>query len=155
MLRSNTVVPGGRSLIAIYYKYNTRKVLYFIVTDNAGSTQAGLHYLYRYPDQFYNVAIYPFACLFFMYKFFGSVNKVDNKSRRYDLALKKFLVTRCGWIRLCIAVATGMTIINCWKIFCYGVKRYHYEKLIGIRELLERLALDLFNNTFSIDTGTL
>ena len=29
-----------------------------------------------------------------------------------------------------------------WKLFCYGVKRDHYEKLIGIRELSERLAQD-------------
>ena len=39
-------------------------------------------------------------------------------------------------------------------MFCYGVKRYHYRKLIGIRELLELLDLDLFNNTSSTDTGT-
>ena len=36
----------------------------------------------------------------------------------------------------------------------YGVNRDHHEKLIGIRELLERLALDCFNIPFSNDTGT-
>ena len=35
------------------------------------------------------------------------------------------------------------------------VKRDQYEKSIAIRELLERLALDCFNNTFSTDTGNL
>ena len=49
----------------------------------------------------------------------------------------------------------GMTITNCWKLFCYGVKRDHYEKLIGIREFLERLAQDCFNNNFSSDSRTL
>ena len=39
-------------------------------------------------------------------------------------------------------VAMGMTITNCWKLFSYGVKRYYYDKLIGIRELSERLAQD-------------
>ena len=45
MLRSKHMVPLDRPLIVIGYKYNARKVLYFIVIYNAGSTQAGLHYL--------------------------------------------------------------------------------------------------------------
>ena len=48
----------------------------------------------------------------------------------------------------------GMTITNCWKLFRCGVKRDHYEKLIGIRELSERLAQDCFKNNFSSDRGT-
>ena len=55
------MVPGGRPLIAIGYKYNTRKVIYFIVTDNAGSTKTGIPYLSNYPDQFTNVSICPVA----------------------------------------------------------------------------------------------
>ena len=48
----------------------------------------------------------------------------------------------------------GMTINNCWELFCYGVKRDHYDKLIGIREFSERLAQDCFNNQFLPDRGT-
>ena len=48
----------------------------------------------------------------------------------------------------------GMTINNCWKLFCYGVKRDHYDNFIGIRELLEQIAADCFNNPFTTDTGT-
>ena len=48
----------------------------------------------------------------------------------------------------------GITIINCWKLFRYGVKRYHYDKLVGIRELLERISQDFFNNKLSSDIGT-
>ena len=59
VLRSKPVVHGGRPLIAIGYKYNAQKVLYFIVTDNAGGTNAGLPYLSRYADQFYNVSAHP------------------------------------------------------------------------------------------------
>ena len=33
------------------------------------------------------------------------------------------------------------------------VKIYHYKKLIGIRELSERLAQDCFHNPFSLETG--
>ena len=55
------MVPGGRLLIAIGYKYNARKVLSFIVTDNAGSKKTGISYLSKYPDQFTNVSIRPVA----------------------------------------------------------------------------------------------
>ena len=53
------MVPGDIPLIAIGYKYNARKVLSFIVTDNAGTTNTGIPYLYKYPDQFTNGAIRP------------------------------------------------------------------------------------------------
>ena len=74
-----------------------------------------------------------------MSKFFGSVNDMDshNNFRQSDLALEKFWENQWGWLRLCTTVATGMKITNFWKLFRYGVKRDHYDKFIGIRELLE------------------
>ena len=61
VLRIKPMVPGGRPLIAIRHKYNARKVLSFIVTDNTGSTQTGIPYLSKYPEQFTNVEICPVA----------------------------------------------------------------------------------------------
>ena len=135
------MVPGGWPLIAIGYKYNARKVIYFIVTDNAGSKKTGIPYLSKYPDQFNNVSIPPVPRPLAMSKK-SAVDDVDshNKSRQYDLALEKCWVTQCGWLRLCTTVDMGMTITNCCKLFRCGVKRDHYEKLIGIRELWERLS---------------
>ena len=46
-----------------------------------------------------------------------------------------------------------IAIKNIWRLFCYGLKRYHYENFIGIRKLFEQLALDLFNDHFTTDTG--
>ena len=42
VLRSKPMVPGDRPLIDIDYKYNARKVLFFIVTENAGITKTGI-----------------------------------------------------------------------------------------------------------------
>ena len=64
------MVPGGRPLIDIGYKYNARKVLSFIVTDNAGSTKNGIPYLSKYPDQFTNVSIRPVSRSLVMSIFF-------------------------------------------------------------------------------------
>ena len=65
-LRSKPMVPGGRPHITISYKYNLRKVLSFIVTDNKGSTQTVITYLSKYPDQFTNVDIHPVSRLLVM-----------------------------------------------------------------------------------------
>ena len=149
------MVPGYRPLIAIGFRYNAQKVLNFIVTDNTGSIKTGIPYLSKYPDQFTNVAILHVAHQLVMSKLVSAVNQdySHNKSRQSDLALEKWWVTQCGWLQLCTTVVMVMTIDNCWKLFRYGVKRYHYEKLIGIREFLERLAQDCFNNNFSSDRG--
>ena len=50
VLRSKPMVPGDRPLIAIGYKYNARKVLSFIVTDNSGRTNTGIPYLSKYSE---------------------------------------------------------------------------------------------------------
>ena len=70
VLKIKPVVPGDRPLIDIGYKYNARKVLYFIVAYNIGSTKTGIPYLSKYPDQFTNIAICPVVCPFVMSKTF-------------------------------------------------------------------------------------
>ena len=102
--------------------------------------------------------MFPFALLItpFLCQLFSAVNEVDshNKSRQSGLALDKWCVTQCGWLRLFTTVATGMTITNYCKLFRYRVKRYHYKKLIGIREFSERLDQDCFNNHFPPEIGS-
>ena len=117
MLRSKPVVPRGRPLISIDYKYNMQKVIYFIVTDNKGSLQAGLLYLSKYPDHFSNVATRPVSCPLFMHKLFGFVNEVGShkKPRQFDLGQEKFWFTQCVLTRLYATVAMGITITNIQK----------------------------------------
>ena len=93
------MTPGYRPIISIGYKYNARKVLSFIVTDNAGITNTGIPYLSKYPDQFTNVAIRPVARPLVMSKK-SAVNEVDshNKSRHYYLVLDKWWVTQYVWL---------------------------------------------------------
>ena len=53
-----------------------------------------------------------------------------------------------------MSVAAGITIEIFCKIIYYWVKRDHYEKNTGIKELLEIIALDCFNNPSTTDTRT-
>ena len=119
MLRSKPVMPGGGPLIDIGYKYNTQKVLSFITTADTDSKKSGIPFLFKYPEPYHNVVIHPVARPLVMSKFSGSVDGVDshNKSRQSDLALEKFWVTQCGWIRLCKTVYMGINITNFLILF--------------------------------------
>ena len=94
------MVPGERALLAIGYKNNTKKVISCVATAGVGSTTLGIPYLWKYPDQFYNVSIRPVACPLLLSKFFGSVNEVDshNKLRKSYIGMDKFRVAKCGWL---------------------------------------------------------
>ena len=81
VLRSKHMVPGDRQIIAIGYNYNAQKVLYFIFADNAGSTNIGIPYLSKYPDQFTNGAIRPVALSLVMSKLFSAVNEVESHNK--------------------------------------------------------------------------
>ena len=109
----------------------------------AGSTKLCIPYLSEHPDQFHNVSINPVSCPLLMSKCFGAVNEVDShkKSRQSDIAMEKFLVKQCGWLRFCATVSMGMTMTIVWEMFCYGVKRNYFNKSISIREFSEKLLL--------------
>ena len=90
MLKRKSTVTRNMPLIAIDYKYSTRKVIYFIYTEDTGRKKDCIPYLYKYHDQFDNVAISPVACNIFMSELFVSVNEVEShkKSRHSDLVLE-------------------------------------------------------------------
>ena len=50
VLKSTPRFPGESTLLPIGYKYKYRKVLGFISTEGAGSTEPGDPYLSRFPD---------------------------------------------------------------------------------------------------------
>ena len=52
VMKSTPRVPVGRPFLSIWCKYNSRKVLVFIATEGAGSTEPGDPYLYCFPDSF-------------------------------------------------------------------------------------------------------
>ena len=59
VLKSNQIFTGEIPLLAIGYKYNSRKVLGFIATEGSVSTEPGDPYLSRFPDIYSNVSVSP------------------------------------------------------------------------------------------------
>ena len=62
VLRSTPRVPGDRPFMEIGYKYNSRKVLGFIDTEGARSTEPGDTYLSHFPEFFSNVSVLTVVC---------------------------------------------------------------------------------------------
>ena len=74
VLRSTPRFPGESRLLAIGYKYNSRKVLRFIATEGSRSTEPGDTYLSRFPDIYYNVSVRPVFCPHFLGSYFNVCN---------------------------------------------------------------------------------
>ena len=123
VINNTPIVPGGRPLISIRYKYNSRKVLGFISTEAVGSTEPGYLYLSSFSDMYYNVSVRPVVIPFLIGGYFNSCNKIDNKkrTRKSDIELEKYWVTHNSYFRLATTVALGMGITDGKLLFCYGV----------------------------------
>ena len=97
-LKSTPRFPGERPLLAIGYKYNSRKVLGFIATEGAGSTEPGDPYLSRFPGIYSNVSVRPVVLPHLIGRYFNACNAIynHNRMRQSDLLLEKYWVTQSG-----------------------------------------------------------
>ena len=136
VMKSNPRVPGGRPLLDIGYKYISRKVLGFISTDGAGSTEPGDPYLSCFPEIYSNVSVSPVVRPHFPVKYFNAYNEIENhnRMRQSNIALKKYWVTHSGYFRLETAVALGMVITEGKLLYRHGVAEGNEENKISTLE---------------------
>ena len=102
VIKSTPRSPIGVPLLSIGYKYNYRKVLRFIVTEEAGSTEPGDSYLSRFPDIYSNFSVRPVVCPRLIGSYFNSCNTIynHNSMQQYDIALDKYWLTQSGYLDL-------------------------------------------------------
>ena len=88
-MKVTPIVPGEISLLAIGYKYNSRRVLGFIATEGAGINETGDPYLSCFPEIYYNVSICPIVHDKFPGRYFKACNAIEkcNMMRKYDLEI--------------------------------------------------------------------
>ena len=118
---------SGVELVAIGYKYNSKKVLTFITTVGAGSTEKGENpYKMKYNDEFGNVCYRDIPRPAVLSRYFLHSNAVDvhNQMRQGNLALEECWVTTDGWFRL-FTTMIGITVTDTWF-----VRERHEEKQI-------------------------
>ena len=94
VMNSTPRFPGERPLLSIGHKYNYRKVLGFIATEGAGSTEPGYPYLYCFPEIYYNGSVCPVVRPHLLGSYFNSCNAIDNDNRMWqsDISLEKYWV---------------------------------------------------------------
>ena len=152
VLKSTPIFPDESPLLAIGYKYNSRKVLGFIATEGAGSTEPGDPYLFSFPEIYSNVSVRPVVCPHLLGRYFNACNSIDNHNRirQSDLSLDKYWVTQSGYFRIANTVALGMGIKDGKLLYCHGVAEGNKDKKILTLEYNNRTVYDCFNNPLQI-----
>ena len=87
-------------LVCIGYKFNLKKVLVFLSTKGAGSTQPGGRYLAKFPDKFGNLCTREVARPDIISNHFNKSNMVDlhDQVRQAELVLEKMGNTECAFL---------------------------------------------------------
>jgi hypothetical protein len=142
-----TSTVNGQDLVAVGYKYNRRKVLFFVTTKGAGVTTNGAPYLQRFPDSHGNLVIREVPRPDVISKYFAASPRVDNhnQSRQDDLGLEELWQTQDCWFRLHCTVQ-GMCATDCWKAARYHLAPQHPLKIATMGAFADRLAAALIKN---------
>ena len=93
VLKITPRVPVDRPIMAIGYKYSSRKVLGFIANRGAGSTEPGDPYLSCFPGIYPNVSVLPVVHPHLLVSYFNACNAIDNHNRirKPYLVLEKYV----------------------------------------------------------------
>ena len=104
----------GVELVAIGYKYNSKKVLHFVMTLGAGKTSKGDPYHMKFNNVHGNVCHRDVAWPAALSRYFKYSNRVDvnNKMQQHNLVLEECWVTGSGWFRLWTTFV-GWTVTDC------------------------------------------
>jgi hypothetical protein len=111
------IAPNGVRLIAVGYRYSVKTTLFFVMTENAGSTKPGDPYMMKYTDSYGNLCSQEVEHPAVISEFFRDSNTIDrhNQSRQYDLAIEKSWVTKDCYFRLtCSMIQIHVT--DAWKL---------------------------------------
>jgi hypothetical protein len=92
----------GIDILAIAYKYNSKKILFFCAPEGAGATIDGEPYITKWPDEHGNVQCRNVLRSVLCSRYFGLSNKVDrhNHLRQSELAIEETWETDDCWFRL-------------------------------------------------------
>eukprot|EP00978_Attheya_sp_CCMP212_P038794 scaffold195902_cov98-Attheya_sp.AAC.1 len=137
-------------LLAIGYKYNSRKVLCFIATKGAGHTEPGEPYEARWTDKHRNTHCRLIARPSVISGYFIRSNCIDkhNHTRQGELKLEKKWVTMDGYFRIFTTVL-GITVIDSWKAYQHHIHARNTDKNMLVLDFAERLSNEMLMNSFS------
>lgn len=143
---------AGIKFIAIGYKYNSKKALFFLAPEGAGATTDGEPYRTKWPDADGNIMTRNVVRLVLASRYFLSFNKVDkhNQLRQSELGLEKKWLTTDGWFRL-FTTLVGINVVDTMLVLRSESHSTHPYKTMTTREFTEILADELVSNKFDGD----
>ena len=111
------VGPQGTPLMAIGYRYSSKSTLYFICTQNAGTTRPGDPYEMKFTDTYGNVCVRFVDRPKVLSEFFNDSNIIDthNMARQSELALEKKWVTHNPYFRIHTTIE-AMNLTDVWYL---------------------------------------
>ena len=136
-------------LVSLGYKYNSRTVLTFVMTEGAGSTESGTPYQTRFPDVYGNLYLRDVPRPAVLNRFFEHCGKVDasNQTRQGFLALEDCWVTTNPYFRLWTTIV-GQTVTDLHQLH----KRFNrYHNRYSVRRFADRLAYGLIAKAQEIE----
>ena len=85
--------PQGSDLMALGYKYNSKRVLFFVGTRDAGSTKAGKPYEMKFTDSFNNICTRDVPRPAVVSQFFDDSNVIDSHNQdKFYSSIKHFII---------------------------------------------------------------
>lgn len=141
----------GHNYYFVGYKYNSKRVLLFLCSENAGSLTAGSPYVARFSDSNGNMHSREVQRPEAICKYFKRSNSIDrhNQLRQGFLRLEKSWVTKCCWFRMA-TTAVGMTLTDAFLLASRSDMPVFKSKTI--HEFADMVAWDLMNNKCSDDS---
>ena len=146
-LEMETIIDGIK-FIAIGYKYNSKKTLFFLAPEGAGGTIDGEPYVTKWPDEHGNVMTRNVLRLVLASRYFLTFMKVDkhNQLRQHELSLESKWVTDDGWFRL-FCTLVGITVVDTMLTLRSESHSDHKFKTMRTAEFAELLAEEMVMNT--------
>ncbi len=141
-------IINGHNYIAVGYKYNSKKTLFFLAPEGAGGTVDGEPYVTKWPDEHGNVMTRNVLRNLLVSRYFILFNKVDkhNQLRQHELGLEKKWLIDDGWFRL-FCTLIGITVIDTMLTLRAECHSEHPFKTMTTLEFAETLSEELVTNT--------
>lgn len=143
-----TAPETGVELVALGYKYNSKKVLCFVMTKNAGSTAIGdKPYVAKFADEHGNVKQRSVKRPAVLSVLFGDSDAIDshNHCRQFRLRLESLWLTPNPWFRINCTIV-GQTVIDCFRALNFHCSS---QRQTTVAQFANALAWDCVHNTYS------
>lgn len=131
--------PRGVDLFAVGYKYNSKKVLLFVFTNDAGPTTDGEPYEAKFDNGSGTTAVRLVPRPAVVSNYFRDSNVIDahNHVRQSELALEEHWIVKNPWFRI-DTTYIGITVTDCWKLYKHGRLEDPEAQKLGIVDFADR-----------------